>query len=431
MFANTLASSRPTPRALRFSVLFGVALLFAAPAFAAEFTPGHLFVASSGNDSVLEFDEAGTLVGTYTAGTDLDDPAAVAFGPDGRLYVASRGTGTVVAFSEDGSYEVFTLSGGSPEPTALVFGPHGRLYVVEDDNDKLHEFDLTTDAETDVIDLPSGNYTNAGVAIGPGGHLFVTDANDAVVREIDLRTGEELRELGDSDLTDPRGLVIGPTGMLYVADATRVALIDANGDEVGEITDASLADIRGLHFGRDGHLYVANNGVSDETLKRFDGTGTLVGTVADAGLSVPQCGVFAPWRFIAKIKGLVNEPGEPIAKPKEVEGAISITPGSGVIMLALSDNVTASNDLVSLFGFDFIVFHGYEGVESALAKKRLYHGTQFAGPALGEGVASIVLEIQAQEKKGVFILKKGKGRMYRAGSAGVYVADVQTNKQLL
>jgi DNA-binding beta-propeller fold protein YncE len=430
MFANTLARPRSTRRALRLSVLFGVALLFAAPAFAAEFTPGNLFVASSGTDSVLEFDEAGTLVGTLTAGTDLDEPSAVAFGPDGRLYVASRGTGTVVVFAEDGSYEIFTLSGGSPEPAALVFGPNGHLFVVEADNDKLHEFDLTG-AELDVIDLPSGDYTNAGIVIGPGGHVFVTDANDAVVREIDLRTGEELRELGDSDLTDPRGLVMSPIGMLYVADGTRVVMLDAAGDEVGEVTDASLADIRGLFFGRDGHLYVASNGVADENVKRFDGAGTLVGTVTDAGLAVPQCGAFAPWRFITKIKGLVNEPGEEMDKVKEVEGAMSITPGSGVIMLALSDNVTASNDLVSLFGWDFIVFHGYEGVESALAKKRLYHGTQIAGPALGEGVASIVLEIQAQEKKGVFILKKGKGRMYRAGSAGVYVADVQTSKPLL
>jgi len=431
MSVNTLASTRSTRRALRLSVVLGVALLFAAPAYAAEFTPGNLFVASSGSDSVLEFDETGTLVRTLTAGPALVEPTAVAFGPDGRLYVASRGTGTVVVFTADGTHDdTFTLSGGSPEPSAMVFGPNGNLFVVEADNDKLHEFDLTG-AELDVIDLPSGDYTNAGIVIGPGGHVFLTDANDDVVLEIDLRSGEELRDLGDSDLTDPRGLVLGPTGMLYVADGARVVMLDASGDEVGEVTDVSLADIRGLFFGRNGHLYVASNGVADEVVKEFDSTGTLVDTVTDPGLSVPQCGAFAPWRFKTKIKGLVNEPGAKMSKVKEVEGAMSITPGSGVIMLALSDNVTASNDLVSLFGSDFLVFHGYEGVESATAKKRLYHGTQVAGPALGTGVSSLVLEIQAQLKKGVFILKKGKGRMFRAGAAGVYVADLQTGKQLL
>lgn len=104
-----------------------------------EFGPdGDLYVASR-SDEILRYDgEKGTFKGVFASGHGLFDPAGIAFGPDGDLFVASGLTddgqgNNILRF--DGATGAFVAeldpnnSAGLDDPEALAFGPDGLLYV--------------------------------------------------------------------------------------------------------------------------------------------------------------------------------------------------------------------------------------------------------------------------------------------------------------
>ncbi len=137
-------------------------------------------------------------------------------------------------------------AGSNPPPAgALVFGSDGRLYISDALNNRIRRVDF----QLDLIETIAGN----GVA-GFGG-----DGGPAL----------------SASLYNPRDMVFGPDGRLYVADELnhRVRAIDlttgiittvaGNGvaafiGDGGPATSASLYRPAGLEFDAEGYLYVAD-----------------------------------------------------------------------------------------------------------------------------------------------------------------------------
>jgi sugar lactone lactonase YvrE len=208
------------------------------------------------------------------AATDaqLDSPAGVAVDNSGNLYIADTHNqcirevvggnittiaGTRVAgFSGDGGA---ATSATLNQPTALAVGPDGSLYIADTDNHRIRKivFGSTGATITTVAgngeQLFSGNGLAAtlagldspnGVAVDAAGNIYIGDTHNQQVRIVDTTgvistfAGNGIKDYaGDgaaatsASLAQPRGLSVDASGNVYVADSdnNRIRLIAKSG----------------------------------------------------------------------------------------------------------------------------------------------------------------------------------------------------------
>lgn len=308
-----------------------VALVTTRPAGDAELgTPDGVFAAPDGSVIVTEDDEKrgdlGALLRIAPDGTvsPLAGPGApgdaadlvigsaqgVAMRSDGSIVFADFFLDAVREIAPDGSVRTLVGSAsddqGTPEIKAsltsldgIALGLREELYIIDGsdvlklEGGQLTRFAGTGDgpsnkdvldtenapADTVALDVPSG------VAVGPDGSVFISERDGARVRVVTpdgfIRTlagtgvagfsGDGQRATA-AQLSDPRGLALGPDGSLYIADQknNRIRRVTPDGfiqTVVGggnaELRDGQLpTQIKldkpdGIAFSQDGALYVA------------------------------------------------------------------------------------------------------------------------------------------------------------------------------
>jgi hypothetical protein len=237
------------------------------------------------------------------------------------LYIGDGNDNTVKRFdASTGAYEgtfVTSGSGGLLGPRGLIFGESHNLLVLNQNvftvgiggellryNGQTGAFISKVVADTD----PHNPYDPRGMVRGPQHSLFVGDLGDlgnldgtgrpGRLAQFDEKTGAWIRDLSPSVpfTTDngPRGVVIGPDGLLYVAVRNfnplggEVMRFDpVSGAFLGDFVDSnSTNDLNrpeGLVFGPDGNLYVtsfrANAGDNDKILEFKGTTGAYLGKI--------------------------------------------------------------------------------------------------------------------------------------------------------
>jgi hypothetical protein len=196
----------------------GAIARFRLPAAVAQ-ANGTLFVADAGNSVIRQIDGAGqvtTWVGSpgLTGSSDgatgalFNLPMGLAAAADGSVFVADSGNHTLRRISPDGA--VSTLAGspgmaGSLDgtgaaarfngPTRLALDAAGDLYVADTGNHLIRKVTpagvVTTLAgaagvpgSVDGIGAAARFNQPSGIAVGPTGILYVADAGNATVRQI-------------------------------------------------------------------------------------------------------------------------------------------------------------------------------------------------------------------------------------------------------
>ena len=93
---------------------------------------GHVWVADTGHDRVVEFSPAGHVLAAFgSAGSgngQLDQPVALALSPSGDVWVADQGNSRVEEFSASGRY---LASIKVPTPAGVAVDAAGRYLGVE------------------------------------------------------------------------------------------------------------------------------------------------------------------------------------------------------------------------------------------------------------------------------------------------------------
>jgi hypothetical protein len=191
-FQTCVTPSTPTPTATR--TLTPTAT--ATPTPQGPLGPGDILVAdpsaASGAGAVIRVNPTTGVQSVVTSGGPLREPVAIA-ATTNRAYVAdpaaNGGIGGVVQVNLDGSAPSLLASGGLlVDPRGITLGPPGTLYV--------------SDA--------GGFGANAGGPLQPPSIIAV-----------DATTGAQTLIAQGGPLQQPLGLVLGSSGLLYVADAGR------------------------------------------------------------------------------------------------------------------------------------------------------------------------------------------------------------------
>ncbi|MQA04235.1 MAG: hypothetical protein GEV07_16410 [Streptosporangiales bacterium] len=181
---------------------------------------GTMYLADTGNDMIRMVDPDDGVVRTLAGRPDyrpydedgdgdggkatkayLEDPRALALGPDDRLYFANETSDeTMIRYVDLDDGTIDTLRGSRYEftaPTGLAFDGKGDLYVLDADAQRLCRLELDADECVTVVADDPGSGPGAeterfvsptALAIGPGGALLVANGNQ--ILRVDKRTGQ-------------------------------------------------------------------------------------------------------------------------------------------------------------------------------------------------------------------------------------------------
>jgi hypothetical protein len=259
------------------------------------------------------------------------------------LFVGDDQNDTVEAIaSGSGKYLGTFVHSSVNAETYKIAGPRGIIFVGDVLLLANQNVDLPTNGEILKFDAATGVYRGAlvpasdpnapfaprGIVTGPGGVIYVADLGnfDNVHPGRVARYDANGHFLGNLDPTgfsasfNPRGLVFGPDGYLYVSVVGNLAAGDRGPGYVvrfnpltGSFVNVVASQSQGLHrpeglvFGPDGNLYVTSFlfGADKDQILKFAPNGTLLGALplypdgaprvyAQALLFGPQGDLFVP-----------------------------------------------------------------------------------------------------------------------------------------
>lgn len=285
-----------------------------------------LLVANSGSDQVLAFTAGGRPMGrlvqavatnprplvTEHSDLDVDGEGRLVLLANGdvQLYSRERGQflGIWMGSFHDGSPP--TLHNGFPR--AMGYSPDRSQFVVIGDY-SVERF-APDGTRLNVTTAPADssepeNWNNymllpmRAFAFDHGNGFHLAEAHGNRILRFDTVSGVRLGDTSAASpalIQDPRDLVTGPDGAVYLADGSshRVLRFPADGSGPGSVFVAAgaggLSFARALAFGPDGHLYVASRS-NDRILRFAGGSGAFLDVFIDgAGLDGPESIRFTP-----------------------------------------------------------------------------------------------------------------------------------------
>uniref|UniRef100_Q01ZF5 NHL repeat containing protein n=1 Tax=Solibacter usitatus (strain Ellin6076) TaxID=234267 RepID=Q01ZF5_SOLUE len=273
----------------RISCLLATLSAFPIAGVASELFVGNFF----GNASdVLRFNgSTGAFETVFVpngSGT-LTFPLGAAFGADGSLYVSNSDNDRVLRYNGVTGAFLNTFASSVADAAGMKFGPDGNLYVVDsDDPGSVTKLNGTTGAL--ISTLTGGGLSDPeGITFGPDGNIYIANGTD-IIRFNGL-TGAFMNifvTAGSGGLTGGRDVTFGADGNIYATSSGNTGGVLKYSGTTGAFLGAfvgpgsALFEPRGLVFGPDGNLYIANFGVGD--VLRFNGTtGAFIDTFVPTG----------------------------------------------------------------------------------------------------------------------------------------------------
>ena len=196
-------------------------------------------------------------LGGFSVAAQENQPKDVAFNPDGtEMYIIGFGGDDVSQYSLSTEWDTSTavylqrFYVGSQEtfPTGLFFKPDGtKMYVIGFGGDEVNEYDLSTawDVSTaafiQLFSVAAQELGPSGLFFKPDGtKMYITGSNGDDVNEYNLSTAWDISTAVFLQLFSVQGQETNPTDLFFKPDGTKMYILGISGDDVNEY-DLSIA----------------------------------------------------------------------------------------------------------------------------------------------------------------------------------------------
>jgi DNA-binding beta-propeller fold protein YncE len=235
---------------------------FSMPTDCAVAPNGHLYVVDGVNHRVVVYDADGRFLRQFgSQGAEpgqFQYPLGITVAQDSQVYVADSGNSRFQVFSSTGDLiEAVAVPGMASEapsdPTDVIVDPRlNRLYVVDNDNHRLHVYNLLSRSFEAVWGGPGQGRRQFRypflIDISDQGYLFIVEPINTRVQVLNPR-GKFVNFVGhwgvkSGQLFRPKGVaVVGRR--VYVTDSYlgRVQMFDLAGEFLGMLSDATGAPV--------------------------------------------------------------------------------------------------------------------------------------------------------------------------------------------
>ncbi len=252
---------------------------------------GHLWVANSGANNVLELNASnGAVLNTITNG--VNSPAEVFF-VGGNLYVLNTGGYTITEYDNlavAGATLVSTIS--IPDTVDLPMGAavdvYGDVYVSGNQSGNIIALNI------DGGQIENLTQDNQGFPFYPGGRLVIHgqdiysafgsgDSEDAVISynvgEFLTSDPQEITVYNDNVNTGPTGIAFDTAGNVYISEYYSGSWVEyaANGGSPVLVQNSHVNGPEGIAVAKNGKIYVSNSAANNitwyhPTTGKFGGT---------------------------------------------------------------------------------------------------------------------------------------------------------------
>jgi sugar lactone lactonase YvrE len=148
------------------------------------------------------------LVGSQSAGA-----AGPVTPPVGTLFVADTLDSQVWEVTPTAGSNDNTIGSGFDEPTGLAIDGQGNVYIADTNNNRVEEFDYSTQVQTTI---GSGLSQPDAVAVDAAGDVYIADTGNN--RVVEVAVGSDTQTTVLSGLSSPDGLAVDAAGDLFVAN---------------------------------------------------------------------------------------------------------------------------------------------------------------------------------------------------------------------
>lgn len=262
---------------------------------ASAYDQNHVFITNRGGNNVLELDANLTYVKSWFDGAGLSVPNGMAFDPQDRLYVADTGNNRIVVFDDKGAVvtQWSTAAVLLPQVESLNFNGAGRLFAsANPGNGTVASW--KNDGSDQKVFISDSSFTMLGnVNFSMGGNVLLADFSGARgVRELNPTTGALIKEFGQGT-SKHEDMVIDADDNVFVSAFTqnKVLKFDAARNQVGAFSPPGLVQPTGIVLTAECKLIVASFGTHELFVLDYDGT--FVKKLTVPGLSLPESLVIA------------------------------------------------------------------------------------------------------------------------------------------
>lgn len=243
---------------------------------------GNLYIANYDGNTISKYSSSGTFLSTFISSSSLNGPGSIVFDSSGNAYILSYGNGRVLKYSSSGTF--ISNFGNFSNPYGMAIDASDNIYVCDSGNDKVYKYSSAGSLQGTIT--LNNNDNPHGVVLNSNGDIFILLAG---VKKVVKYNSSLVVQSGFSitvGSTTAWGLSIDGADNLYVGTSgfdNKIRIYNQSGTALLS-TSISVTDPEGIEVGPTGIMYVSSYS-GNAVYKYLPAGGYFINAELPAGLS--------------------------------------------------------------------------------------------------------------------------------------------------